>query len=129
MTLKGLQIVFTTDLKYIEDDIVHRDDTRAPELLPIVLPGQRSCSSITSLYCPVKNEPNEHTHEIKIDACLLETYICAKMHYFFWSLIYVSGQNDRETRSLSGQCSLTGRYCEPWQNIERGERVSPVERR
>lgn len=88
VTLKGLQIVFTTDLKYIEDDIVHRDDTRAPELLPIVLPGQRSCSSITSLYCPVKNDNNlnalayEQTHEIKIDACLLETYICAKMHFF-----------------------------------------------
>lgn len=45
------------------------------------------------------------------------------MFFFFWPLIYVSDQNDRETRSL------TGRYCEPWQNTERGERVSSVERR
>ena len=47
--------------------------------------------------------------------------------FFFWLLIYVFGQNDRETRSLSGQCPLTGRYCEPWQDIGRRERVSPVE--
>lgn len=57
----------------------------------------------------------------------LKRIFVRKCIFFLWSLIYVSGQNDRETRSLSGQCSLTGRYCEPWQNIERGERVSPVE--
>ena len=45
--------------------------------------------------------------------------------YFFWLLIYVSGQIDRETESLSGQVAilaghflLTGSYFEPWWYIQ-----------
>ena len=34
-----------------------------------------------------------------------------------------------EKPEVCRDCSLTGRYCEPWQDIKRGERVSPVESR
>ena len=33
--------------------------------------------------------------------------------YFFWLLIYVSGQIDRQTESVSGHTPLTSRYFEP----------------
>ena len=38
-----------------------------------------------------------------------------KIHYFFWSLIYVSSQNDGQTERLYGQMVkiLTGRYFKP----------------
>ena len=33
--------------------------------------------------------------------------------YFFWLLIYVSGQVDRQTESMPGHIPLTSRYFEP----------------
>lgn len=51
---------------------------------------------------------------------------CAKMFFFSDHLFtYLVKMTEKPEVCRT----LTGRYCEPWQNIERGEHVSSVESR
>lgn len=66
---------------------------------------------IVRLYVEHTSLPNNQKHRVKKILVLLKRN-GVKM-YFFWLLIYVSGQIDRQTESVTGHIPLTSRYFEP----------------
>ena len=82
-------------------------------LLRNVITGQENFSSVTT------SLTSKQKHEVK-KRYLFSRNVIVVWFFFFWSVIYVSGQNDGQTDTLSGpmviltgHCPLTGCYFEP----------------